>query len=104
MTTIAVYLFFAGALAGYRSSKYWPDAVRSIYWLKGLWWNCVCLLSGTILLLIDRGWSTGLLLALCIYMALLSGLIFFVNCSRPIRLGVCIAFHVICVIGLIFKF
>ncbi|GAB3420681.1 hypothetical protein [Niabella aquatica] len=104
MTTIAVYLFFVGALSGYRASKYWPKELTALSWLRKGWLTWACVLLGTVLLGIDRGWTTGLLLALCIYMALLSCVVFFTNCNRGIRSGALILFHMLCMLGVIFKF
>ena len=104
MTTIAVYLFFVGALSGYQSSKYWPKEITVISWLAKYWWNWGGLLLGSALLVIDKGWTVGILSALCIYMALLSGIILFVSSNRPIRLLALILFHSLCLFGLIFRF
>lgn len=104
MTTIAVYLFFIGSLSGYRSSKYWPKEITAISWLGKYWWQWGSVLLGSALLVFDKGWTIGILSALCVYMALLSCLIFTVACNRQIRLLVLILFHFLCFFGLILKF
>jgi len=104
MTSIALYLIFVGILASYRSSRHWPKGLAMISWLGKPWWAWGGILSGTMLLLVDKGLTTGSLLSLCAYMALFSGVIFFVNCGRQTRLTVSILLHIACIVGLILKF
>lgn len=104
MTTIAVYLFFVSVLSGYRSSKYWPNEIKAIAWLGKFWWSWGSTLLGIILLLIEKGYTIGLLLSLCLYITLAASVIFFTNCNRPVRLLALILFHMMCTVGLIFKF
>lgn len=103
MVPIGIYLFFIGSLSGYRYSKYWPKEITGISWVAQPWVSVVSILSGFFLLLIEKGWASGILLALCIYMAVLSCIIFFVNCNRRVRLAVVILFHLLCLVGVIFK-
>lgn len=103
MTVIALYLIFVGVLAAYRSSKYWPHPNMIPWWGKP-WWIWGGILTGTTLLLVDKGWTIGALLSLCAYMTFFSGIIFFVNCGTRVRLTVFILFHAACILGLILKF
>lgn len=104
MTTLAVYLLFIGALSGYRSSRYWPKEITVIPWLGKHCWNWGSILLGLTLLLLDKGWTVGVLSALCIYMVSLSCIVFFASCPRQIRLLALIVFHSLCLFGLIVNF
>lgn len=104
MTTIAVYLLFIGSLSAYRPSKYWPKEITVISWLGKHWWKWGSVLLASSLLVVDKGWTIGILFALCTYMALMSCVIFFATCNRQIRSLALILFHSLCFLGLIVKF
>lgn len=104
MTTIALYLLFISALSGYRSSKHWPKQLPVLSWLGKQWWCWGGALLGLLLLLLNSGWTIGLLLFVCTYMVMLSCVVFFANCSYRVRLITCIIFHVVCFLGFILRF
>lgn len=100
MTAIAIYLFFVSALSGYRSSKYWPKEITALSWLGRSFWHWGAVLLGATLLLIAKGGASGILLGLCIYMVLLSCLVFFTNCNHRVRSIALILFHTLCLLYL----
>lgn len=104
MTSIALYLIFVGAFSGYRSSKHWPKELRALAWLGNRLWCWTGISLGLSLFILDNGWTTGILLSLCAYMALTSGIIFFANCGSQIRWTACILFHLACIFGFILTF
>ncbi len=103
MTAIAVYLFVVGALAGYRTSKYWPVGLKALPWLRGRWWCWGTTLLATALLVAGYGWTVGLLAASIAYLTALSGVIFFANCRPRIRLFAVVLFHTLCIAGLFLR-
>lgn len=103
MTSLAAYLFFIAVLSGYRASGSWPKSITSLLWLGNYAVSAITAFAGTSLLLSEWSITTGLLLALCLYTALLCSVIFFVNCNKRIRTGSLLIFHLICILGLFFS-
>ncbi|MBE8722673.1 hypothetical protein C4F40_18275 [Sphingobacterium sp. Ka21] len=104
MTILGIYIYFIAILAGYRSSKYWPRELALFGFLKSRWLGISFLIIGSIVFIVNKGWTIGLLTALCIYMATASCLLFILNCNNKIRLAACGIFHLILLVGLISGF
>jgi len=104
MITLGVYLLFVSALAGYRSSKYFPNQIKVLPWLGKVWWSWGTGILGTIVLLAEKGFTIGILLSLCAYMAFSCCIIFFASANSWFRSSALVLFHAICVLGFILKF
>ncbi|RFS16017.1 hypothetical protein [Emticicia sp. C21] len=63
---ISIVLITIGTFLYYSKSKYFPKSFKSIK--SNSWINLIFILAGTGLLVVDWGWASGVLLALCIYM------------------------------------
>lgn len=63
---IATLLITIGTFLYYSKSKYFPKSTKAIK--TNVWLNLVLILVGTGLFIADWGWTSGILLSLCVYM------------------------------------
>lgn len=63
---IATLLITIGTFLYYSKSKYFPKSIKAIK--TNAWVNLILVLAGTGLFIVDWGWASGILLALCVYM------------------------------------
>ena len=63
---LAIVLITIGTFLYYSKSKYFPKSVKTLK--SSPWVNLIFILAGAGLLIAARGWASGILVALCIYM------------------------------------
>lgn len=103
MIALALYLIFYSALSTYRASKYWPKEISAFAFIAKPVFGVTFFVAAITLLILEKGWTVGILLSITTYMVMASGIVFFASTHRCLSYIMFGLLHVLMVLALIFN-